>query len=128
MRWAAATPVASRLDEEKETTMSDLVPPHGGLSEPVCRMVPPEEAADFLARAERLPKVPVSDADLSTVYRIGDGGLSPLVGPMDRETYQRVLEESVIERDGRLYAWTIPLSLPVAAEPSSRLTNLICAP
>jgi len=101
--------------------MSDLVPPHGGLSEPVCRMVPPEEVADFLARAGRLPKVPVSDADLSTVYRIGDGGLSPLVGQMDLETYQRVLEESVIERDGRLYAWTIPLSLPVAAELARRL-------
>lgn len=101
--------------------MSDLVPPHGGLSEPVCRMVPPDEIEQFRARAERLPKVPVSDADLSTVDRIGDGGLSPLAGPMDRQTYQRVLEESVIERQGRLYAWTIPLSLPVSAELARRL-------
>ena len=29
----------------------------------------------MIARAERMPKVPVSDADISTVYRFGDGGL-----------------------------------------------------
>ena len=62
---------------------------------------------------KRLPQVPVSDADLSTVYRLGDGGLSPLVGPMDSATYDRVLDEAVIEHKGRLYAWTIPLALPV---------------
>ena len=93
--------------------MSHLPPPHGGLSEPVCRTVAADETADFLARAKTLKQVPVSDADLSTVYRLGDGGLSPLVGPMDSATYNRVLDEAVIECDGKLYAWTIPLSLPV---------------
>ena len=93
--------------------MQDLIPPHGGLSEPVSRTVPPEAIRDFTARAKGLTKVPVSDADLSTVYRFGDGGLSPLTGPMDSATYQRVLEESVIEHGGKLYAWTIPLALPV---------------
>ena len=72
------------------------VPPHGGLTEPVCRTVPAEEIKDFLARAATLAKVPVSDADLSTVYRLGDGGLSPLTGPMDSATYHRVLDESVL--------------------------------
>jgi sulfate adenylyltransferase len=72
-----------------------------------------EAVADFLAQAKTLTKVPVSDADLSTVYRFGDGGLSPLVGPMDSATYHRVLDESVIEHNGKLYAWTIPLALPV---------------
>ena len=43
----------------------DLIPPHGGLSEPVSRNVPAEEAADFRARTAPLPRVPVSDADLS---------------------------------------------------------------
>jgi sulfate adenylyltransferase len=98
------------------------IPPHGGLTEPVCRTVPAEESADFLAHARRLTQVPVSDADLSTVYRLGDGGLSPLVGPMDSATYERVLEESVLEAGGRLYAWTIPLALPVAAELAGKLS------
>jgi sulfate adenylyltransferase len=101
--------------------MPALVPPHGGLSEPLCRTVPNEEIAAFLAHARNLTQVPVSDADLSTVYRLGDGGLSPLTGPMDRATCERVLDESVIEHDGRLYAWTIPIALPVTAEVASRL-------
>ena len=37
----------------------------------------------FKAEAAALPKVPVSAADLSTVYRFGDGTLSPLTGPMN---------------------------------------------
>ena len=101
--------------------MADLVPPHGGLKEPVCRTVPAEEIKDFLARAETLAKVPVSDADLSTVYRLGDGGLSPLTGPMDSATYRRVLDESVLERNGKLYAWTIPIALPIDAELAGQL-------
>jgi sulfate adenylyltransferase len=93
--------------------MPDLIPPHGGLSEPVDRQVPAEEARDFQAQAARLPRVPVSEADLSTLYRLGDGGLSPLLGPMDRATFDRVLDEEVIEHGGKKYAWTIPLSFPV---------------
>jgi len=101
--------------------MTCLVPPHGGLTEPVCRTVAADAVSDFLARAKTLPRIPVSDADLSTVYRLGDGGLSPLAGPMDSKTYDRVLDESVIERDGKLYAWTIPLALPVTAELAKQL-------
>lgn len=101
--------------------MADLVPPHGGLTEPICRTVPAEQIDAFLAEAQRLVKVPVSDADLSTVYRFGDGGLSPLVGPMDAATYDRVLDEAVIEHNGQKYAWTIPLSLPVTAQLAGQL-------
>ena len=103
--------------------MTSLVPPHGGLTDPVCRTVPAEAVADFLAHAKTLPQVPVSDADLSTVYRLGDGGLSPLGGPMDSAVYDRVLDESVIEHDGKLYAWTIPLALPVTEEMAAGLRS-----
>jgi sulfate adenylyltransferase len=101
--------------------MTALVAPHGGLIEPVCRTVPADQVAGFLARAKTLARVPVSDADLSTVYRFGDGGLSPLTGPMDSAAYNRVLDESAIEHNGRKYAWTIPLSLPIAAESAKKL-------
>src|SRR5438270_7378691 len=93
--------------------MPDLIPPHGGLSEPVNRNVPAEEAADFRRAAAGLKRVPVSDADLSTLYRLGDGGLSPLTGPMDRATFNKVLDDEVIVVGGKPYAWTIPLSFPV---------------
>src|SRR5438270_13669353 len=95
--------------------MTDLVPPHGGLREPLDLQVPTGEQADFRARMVSLKKVPVSDADLSTFYRLGDGGLSPLRGPMDRQTFNRVLDEEVILHEGHKYAWTIPLAFPVDA-------------
>src|SRR5438874_3679701 len=93
--------------------MPDLIPPHGGVSEPVNRTVPDADAAGFRREAASLKKVPVSDADLSTLYRLGDGGLSPLRGPMDRQTWNRVLDEEVVVHDGGRYAWTIPLAFPV---------------
>lgn len=93
--------------------MSDLLPPHGGLKEPVNRNVAAEEAAEFRAHTASLPRVAVSEADLSTLYRLGNGGLSPLTGPMDRATFNRVLDEEVIVHEGKKYAWTIPLSFPV---------------
>jgi sulfate adenylyltransferase len=96
--------------------MPDLISPHGGLSEPVSRMVPPQEIDSVRKQAASLKKVPVSDADLSSLYRLGDGGLSPLTGPMDRATYDRVLDEEVIVSDGKKYAWTIPISFPVAGD------------
>ena len=86
--------------------MPDLIPPHGGVTEPINRttaMIDPLSS----------DQIPVSDADLSTLYRIADGGLSPLTGPMVKEEYNRVLEEEVIVRDGKKYAWTIPLAFPV---------------
>ena len=96
--------------------MPGLVPPHGGLAEPVCRMVGAEEREGFLAEAKTLKRLPVSDADLSTVYRFGDGALSPLVGPMCSDEYHGVLDNACIERDGKKYAWTIPLALPVTGD------------
>lgn len=101
--------------------MADLIPPHGGLTQPICRTVPAEETAAFLASAAKLPKVPVSAADLSTVYRLGDGTLSPLTGPMSGSEYNQVLEHAYIERGGKRYAWTIPLALPVTAAQAKTL-------
>src|SRR5262245_43455628 len=101
--------------------MPDLIPPHGGLTEPLSLTVPSDEIATFKAEASKLTKVPVPDADLSTVYRWGDGALGPTTGPMDSATYNRVLDESVIEHNGKLYAWTIPLSLPVTKDLAASL-------
>jgi sulfate adenylyltransferase len=101
--------------------MPDLIPPHGGLTEPVCCTVGAAEEAAFKAEAATLPKVPVSDADLSTVYRFGDGALSPLTGPMDGATWHRVLDDCYIEHNGQRYAWTIPLSLPVTSQLAATL-------
>ena len=101
--------------------MADLIAPHGGLSEPVCRTVAAGEIDAFKAEAAGLTKVPVSAADLSTVYRLGDGTLSPLTGPMTSAVYHKVLDESVIESNGKKYAWTIPLAFPITADMAKTL-------
>lgn len=93
--------------------MQDLIPPHGGLGVPVDRTVPPAQAAEFRKSLEGLKRLLVNDADLSSLYRLGDGGLSPLTGPMDGDTFRRVLNDEVIVRNGKAYAWTIPIYFPV---------------
>ena len=105
-----------------ESQASDLVPVHGG-GPLVDRVVPLSRRAAFLAEAETLPSLRVSRADLSTVHRIADGALSPLFGPMREDVYHRVLDERRILVDGRPYAWTIPLSLPVTDEEATRLAR-----
>jgi sulfate adenylyltransferase len=89
----------------------------------VNRVVPISRRREFLAEAEGLPSVVVTRADLSTVYRISDGGLSPLEGPMGAEVWNRVLDKKNIAVDGRDYAWTIPLSLPLTDAEASRLAD-----
>jgi sulfate adenylyltransferase len=99
----------------------DLVPVHGGLAEPVDRVIPLSERKRFLAEAARLPKLHLSKADLSTLHRIADGTLSPLEGPMKRDAHHGVLEEQRIVVGGRPYAWGIPLSFPATDEEAARL-------
>ncbi len=96
--------------------MKSLIEVHGGLGEPVNCTVSSDRIDDFTREVAELSPVPIDDADLSSLYRLGDGGLSPLTGPMTKEVFDRVLDEEVVVRDGREYAWTIPISFPVDDE------------
>ncbi len=98
--------------------MPDLVPVHGGLERPVSRTVPLSHRKQFLAEAACLPRIELSRADLSTVYRIADGTLSPLTGFMDEDVWHSVLDDEAIEHGFRRYAWTAPMSCPVSDEES----------
>jgi len=100
------------------STQSRISPPHGGLSEVVSRI----QSALDLAGAAGLPSIDVAEIDFTTLYRIGDGTLSPLQGPMVEEDYRSVLAQSVIRRGGREWAWTIPIILPITAEEAAALT------
>lgn len=101
--------------------MPDLVPVHGGLEVPVSRTVPLSRRKQFLAEAAELPRIDVNRADLSTIYRIADGTLSPLIGPMDEETWHYVLDNDALDFGFRHYAWTAPISLPLTEEESRQL-------
>jgi len=90
----------------------NLSPVHGGLTAPVNRITPdldPNTWSDYAS-------VAVTDVDATTLYRVADGTLSPLTGPMGTDDYASVLERKAIERDGQLWAWTIPVILPVTDE------------
>jgi sulfate adenylyltransferase len=91
------------------TSTSKPVPVHGDLQAPVNRIVSAKESARWAA----LPRIAVNETDRTTLYRIADGTLSPLTGPMTRRDYEDVLARGAIERNGRRYAWTIPIVLPV---------------
>lgn len=98
-----------------------LVPVHGG-GELTNRFLPFTARKALLAEAEGMTKIAVSDADLSVVYRIADGTLSPLHGFMGEKTYNRVLDQrNIVGPDGREHAWTIPMALPVTEAEASRL-------
>src|SRR5262249_41163157 len=90
-----------------EVQMPDLIPPHGGVAEPVNRTV-----ASLGGPFSK--NIVLSDADLSSLYRIGDGGLSPLTGPMTRAEWDQVLDQEVIVIAGKKYAWTIPIAFPIS--------------
>lgn len=90
--------------------MATISPVHGGGDLANC-IVP-----DLPADVETLPKVVVNDVDMTSLYRIADGTLSPLTGPMTKDDYNTVLSSKLIVRDDKKWAWTIPICLPVTDE------------
>jgi len=110
------------MTKSKLDLRADLVPVHGGLTDLVDCRVPLGQRGRFIEEAKRLPSVRVTRADLSTVYRISDGALSPMRGPMRASVWNRVLDEQCIEVGGRRFAWAIPLSLPVTQEEAAALS------
>lgn len=93
--------------------MSLPLPPHGGVKELTTNVVTAAQEASLRKDNASSPRISVTDADLSTVLRFGDGALTPLEGPMSKAVFNRVLDEAVIDVNGKLYAWGIPLSLPI---------------
>ena len=96
---------------------NDMMPPHGGCGL-INRIVIEDELEFFIRKARGYRAYTISDGDLATFYRIADGTLSPLEGPMDEREFYRVLEDEVIERNNRAYAWTIPIAFPITREQS----------
>ena len=97
--------------------MAHLIEPHGGKL--MNRYT--ADAAALRERAASLTAVRVANADLSTIYRIADGTLSPLSGFMSESVYNQVLDDWTLEANGRKLAWSIPLSLPVTADVAKQL-------
>ncbi|MBC8186502.1 adenylyl-sulfate kinase [candidate division KSB1 bacterium] len=103
--------------------MTDPSPPAHGGGILINRTIPEMERDTILASlATTNGKVyHISDADLSIFYRIADGALSPLEGPMNADIFFHVLEEEFIKSNGKKYAWTIPIAFPIAKDEAEKL-------
>ena len=85
-----------------------MIEPHGGKL--VNRMLSDREREEWLARADRLPRISVSYFDLQEIENIATGLFSPLTGFMCREDYESVVGEMRLV-DGTV--WSIPILLPI---------------
>ena len=100
--------------------MSQNLPkPHGGMGL-VSRTIPENQKNEFVTSLQDAKVYTIPDADLSMFYSIANGLLSPLHGPMDEKEFNQVLDEEVIERNGKKYAWTIPISFPISKEEAEK--------
>jgi sulfate adenylyltransferase len=87
--------------------MHSLIKPHGSESlEP--RLCTGEAWVNEMARAESLPKVPVSSRELGDLIMLGIGGFTPLTGFMGEKDWRSVCENMQLANG---LFWPIPITL-----------------
>ncbi len=96
----------------------DAIAPHGG--QLVNRIATPEQRAEFLSKADFLPRVQLDERAVSDVEMIAIGGFSPLTGFLNQEDYDRVVTDMRLANG---VVWSIPITLSVTEEVASSLTE-----
>ena len=87
------------------------IPPHGGVL--VQRILKGQLAQAARERAQSLPKIPLTRAQLADLEMLAIGAYSPLTGFLRREDYLRVLRDMRLSND---LVWPIPITLAVDDE------------
>jgi len=100
------------------TTAAATIEPHGGTL--VDRLLQGEERDSAIERLQDLPSITLGPVAISDLRLIANGAFSPLTGFLGHEDYRSVVEEMHL-RDGT--AWSMPVSLPVAAEDAHALSG-----
>ena len=95
-------------------TKSDIIAPHGGTL--VDRTVAAEERQERLREAAELPRVSLGPRTISDLQMISTGVFSPLEGFMNKEDYERVVEDMRLTNG---LAWSLPVTL-AASEDTAR--------
>jgi sulfate adenylyltransferase len=93
------------------STHTDGIAPHGG--QLINRIATPAERQEFLAQADRLPKVKLDERATSDLIAIAIGGFSPLNGFLEQADYEKVVEDMHLVNG---LPWSIPVTLPVSEE------------
>lgn len=94
----------------------DAIAPHGGHL--VNRIATSEQKAEFLSKADFLPRVQLDDRAVSDVEMIAIGGFSPLTGFMNQQDYDHTVTEMRLANG---LVWSIPITLSVSEEVASPL-------
>jgi sulfate adenylyltransferase len=94
----------------------ETIAPHGG--QLVNRIASDRQKQEFLAQADRLPRVQLSSRSLSDLELIAIGGFSPLTGFMNQADYISVVEKMRLDNG---LPWSIPIALPVAEAIANQL-------
>ncbi|MBE8968740.1 sulfate adenylyltransferase [Nostocales cyanobacterium LEGE 12452] len=94
----------------------DAIAPHGG--QLVNRIATAEQRAEFLSKADFLPRVQLDARAVSDLEMIAIGAFSPLTGFMNQEDYDRTVTEMRLANG---LVWSIPITLSVSEEVASPL-------
>jgi sulfate adenylyltransferase len=94
----------------------ETIAPHGGHL--VNRIATLAERDEFIAQADKLPRVQLDERATSDLVMIAIGGFSPLNGFMRQDDYERVVEEMRLVNG---LPWSVPVTLSVTEEVSEPL-------
>ncbi|MBD2021475.1 sulfate adenylyltransferase [Leptolyngbya sp. FACHB-36] len=94
----------------------DSIAPHGG--QLINRTASSQQRAEFLDKADFLPRVQLEDRAVSDLELIAIGGFSPLTGFMNQADYDRVVNEMHLANG---LPWSIPITLPVSEDVAAPL-------
>jgi sulfate adenylyltransferase len=92
-------------------TIVETIPAHGGNL--VNRIASGAEKEEFLAQADKLPRVELDKRALSDLVMIAIGGFSPLHGFMEQDDYEKVVEDMRLVNG---LPWSVPITLSVTQE------------
>ena len=93
------------------SSIVETIPAHGGHL--INRIATGAEKEEFLAQADKLPRVQLDKRAVSDLVMIAIGGFSPLHGFMEKDDYERVVEEMRLTND---LPWSVPVTLSVTQE------------
>jgi sulfate adenylyltransferase len=96
----------------------DNIAPHGGTL--INRIATAEQRAEFLSKADHLPRVSLDERAVSDLEMIAIGGFSPLTGFMGQADYEQVVNEMHLSNG---LPWSIPITLSVSADVAASLSE-----
>jgi sulfate adenylyltransferase len=89
-------------------THPSSIAPHGGTL--INRIASPAQKAEFLSKADVLPRVQLDERAVSDLQMIAIGGFSPLTGFMGQADYNGVVTSMHLENG---LPWSVPITLSV---------------